>query len=610
MRLSLKQTKRAVSLLLCLALLVTSIAFALSVGAEEIGISATGADNLADDSSNSNIDAGKKQSIELADTGAAGDYVYCKNTAGWSTVTAYMWNSSSDTNSSWPGIAMTNMGNNIWRYQLPKAYANIIFSQNGKNQTKDLVYPGAGRIYDNSTGAWSVYETQPTSADPTSSGSTTAPTQAPTTSPSGAQYVYCENEAGWSTVTAYMWNSETDNNASWPGVAMTNIGGNIWRYQLPKSFKNIIFSQSGQNQTSDLVLPGNGQIYNNKTYKWDTYDTSPLQVSLFTTDLEAPQYEGVAVTLTAAAQGQGTVYYKFSVTNGSNTVVLSDYSTKNSAQWIPASAGTYTLNYEFKDAAGNTNKRTKTYTVESGLTSVSPYIKQVTPAGGEIKKSTAVNVTVSAGGGLTGTNLLFYKYTVRDAKGDIVNVPYYTLKKTYSFTPAATGAYTLTVSVQGSDNTTVEREYSYTSVSSYSPTESVVTPTEAPTQKPTVAPTQAPTQKPTVAPTQAPTQKPTTKPTTAPTQAPTQKPTTKPTTAPTQAPTQKPTTAPEPVVKGDADNDGDITIIDVVYIQRYSIKAAMPTPINVKNADVNGDGDINSIDAVMVQRYLVGLGKL
>lgn len=582
MRLSLKQTKRAISLLLCLALLATAIAFALTVGAEEIAPSAAGADNLADDSSNSDIDLGKKQSIELADTGAAGDYVYCKNTAGWSTVTAYMWNSSSDTNSSWPGVAMTNMGNNIWRYQLPKAYSNIIFSQSGQNQTKDLVYPGAGRIYDNTTGAWSVYETQPTTVTPTSSGSTTAPTQTPT-SASGAQYVYCENEAGWSTVTAYMWNSSSDTNTSWPGATMTKIGGNVWRYQLPKSYANIIFSQNGQSQTQDLTFPGAGYIYNNSTGKWDIYDTSPLQVSFFGTDLEAPQYEGVGITLSATAEGQGTVYYKFSVSSGSNTTVLAGYSTKNYVQWIPNAAGTYTLTYEFKDAAGNTNKRTKSYSVESGLTSVSPYIKTVSPSGGEIKRNTSVSLTTNAGGGLTGTNLLFYKYTVRNSSGDIVNVPYYTLNRSYSFTPTALGAYTVTVSVQGSDNTTVERDYNFTSVNTISPSEYATTPTE--TQAPTAKPTQPATQAPTTKPTQPATQKPTVK------------------------PTEQATQAPE-ILRGDADEDGDVTVIDATVIQRYLLGAPMLTPFNEANADADDDGEITIVDSTVIQRYLLGLYTL
>ena len=572
MRLSGKQTKRAVSLLLCLALLVSMLAFALTVRAEEVGEPVgTEAENLAYDSSNSNDDLTKSQ--ELAGTGAAGDYVYCNNTAGWSTVTAYMWNKAANGNSNtgWPGAAMTKVSGNIWRYQVPRDDLDmIIFSQNGNSQTGDLTYPGAGYIYDNSTKQWSKYDQAPTTQTPTSGGDnpTSAPQPTQSGSTSGKTYVYCENEAGWSTVTAYMWigGSQSGGNASWPGKAMTNIGGNIWRYEVTNSSWNmIIFSQNGSNQTTDLSFPGKDYIWNNKTNSWSIYDTSPLQVGSFTTDVESPQFNGVGITLSASAEGQGTVYYKFSVTNSSGaTTVLSDYSTANAAQWIPQVVGTYTLNYEFKDATGNTNKRTKTYVIEDGLSSVAPYIKTVTPNGGEIQNNKTCNLSVAAGGGFTGTNLLFYKYTVKDAAGNTVNTPYYTRNTAYSFKPTSLGAYSVTVSVQGSDNKTIERTYHFTSVGS-------VTPTTAPaTQPPTTAP--KPTQTP----------------------------------APTQAPTQPPTSAAF-INYGDADDDGDITILDVTYIQRYDALVQLPSPLNERNADVDADGIVTIVDATYIERYEAGV---
>jgi len=605
MRLSEKQTKRALSLVLCLVLLISSVAFAISVQAEDVDeMVDTGADTyyLWGEATNSPNFSGSSPTGTFTYSSSLG-YYYCdvKGASG-----DYCFVVSTISNSATYAVKTPAVQKveNSGSYYVSSGNYHGFNCMHLWNPSGDEV-----RIYFKSTSsginvikagseATTAPTTKPTTAPtqkPTSSSSTTAttaPTQAPTTSPSGAQYVYCENEAGWSTVTAYMWNSDSDNNKAWPGAAMTNIGGNIWRYQLPKSFKNIIFSENGNNQTADLTLPGVGRVYNNKTKSWDVYDTSPLQINSFGTDLEAPQYEGVGITLYATAEGQGTVYYRFSVTNGSNTAVLADYSTKNSVMWTPNAAGTYTINYEFKDASGNTNKRTKTYEVESGLTSVSPYIKTVTPNGGEIRKSSPVSVNVSAGGGITGTKLLFYKYTVKDAKGNIVNVPYYTLKNSYSFTPSAVGSYTLTVSVQGSDNTTVERTYAYTSVNSLSPTESVIIPTD-PTSAPTTAPTQAPTQKPTQKPTQAPTQ--------APTQKPTQKPTQAPTTAPTEA---------QSYMRGDADGDGDITIVDVTFIQRYDLGIPLGNSINERNADADLDGSVTIVDATMIQRHLLGIIKL
>ena len=572
MRLTGKQTKRAISLLLCLAVLVSVLTFALTVRAEELPVAGTDA-SAYDGSSN------LTRSKDLADTGANLGYVYCKNTAGWSTVNAYMWIKDTQTNNAaWPGKAMTKVSGttDVWRYEVTNSSWNMIIFNNGSAQTDDLDYPGAGYIYDNSTKQWSVYEPQPTTT-PTQGGGTnptTAPQPTQGGSTTGKNYVYCENEAGWGTVTVYMWNSTSDTNAAWPGVAMTNIGGNEWRYEVPKSFKNVIFSNNGQSQTEDLTFPGKDYMWNNKTKTWSIRDTSPLQISSFATDLASPQYNGTGIILSAEAEGEGTVYYKFSVTFGSSTTVLSDFSTSNKAVWTPQTAGTYTLTYDFKDAKGNLNQRTKEYVIEDGSSVVTPYIKTVTPNGGDIRNGSNVQINVAAGGGKTGTNLLFYKYTIKNPSNEIANVPYYTRNTSYSFTPTALGLHTLTVNVQGSDNKTIERSYLFNSVGS-------VVPTTPPETQPPVQPTDAPP-----APTQAPP---------APTQAP-------------PAPTQPSTDAPAPVaVYGDADGDGEVTILDVTFIQRYAAGIHLPTQLNELNADVDDDGSVTILDATLIQRFTVGI---
>ena len=80
-----------------------------------------------------------------------------------------------------------------------------------------------------------------------------------------------------------------------------------------------------------------------------------------------------------------------------------------------------------------------------------------------------------------------------------------------------------------------------------------------------------------------------------------------PTEAPTQAPTQAPTVPPVEIVYGDADDDGDVTILDVTYIQRYDAGIELPNPLNEKNADVDDDDDVTILDATLIQRYLVGV---
>ncbi len=66
-----------------------------------------------------------------------------------------MWNSTSDTIGSWPGVAMKNEGNNIWSVEVSKSYKNVIFTNGSGTQTGDLSYPGADYVYNNGSGSWS-----------------------------------------------------------------------------------------------------------------------------------------------------------------------------------------------------------------------------------------------------------------------------------------------------------------------------------------------------------------------------------------------------------------------------------------------------------------------
>ena len=61
-------------------------------------------------------------------------------------------------------------------------------------------------------------------------------------------------------------------------------------------------------------------------------------------------------------------------------------------------------------------------------------------------------------------------------------------------------------------------------------------------------------------------------------------------------------TAAESYIRGDADGDGHVTIMDATVIQRRL--AEIPTPsFDERAADVDGDG-LNITDATQIQRYL------
>ena len=58
-------------------------------------------------------------------------------------------------------------------------------------------------------------------------------------------------------------------------------------------------------------------------------------------------------------------------------------------------------------------------------------------------------------------------------------------------------------------------------------------------------------------------------------------------------------------IYGDADCDGEITILDATVIQRILVNMEWEN-FNVKAADVDGKG-LDIIDATLIQRYLVNM---
>ena len=61
------------------------------------------------------------------------------------------------------------------------------------------------------------------------------------------------------------------------------------------------------------------------------------------------------------------------------------------------------------------------------------------------------------------------------------------------------------------------------------------------------------------------------------------------------------------LILGDVDGDGEVTIIDATFIQRYLASLAIPFEMNEATADTDGDGEITIIDATFIQRHLASL---
>ena len=487
---------------------------------------------------------------------ATGDTVYVKLNNGWSQVYIYAWTDGAGNNKAWPGEKMTKVTDGVYSYTYSKDFDMVIFNNGSGAQTGNLTYTGNGgngKIYDLSKGTWSVYTdapTNPTTATtPTSATTPTTATQPSTGSTGDGVTVYLKNEAGWSTPNCYMWTDGAGNNHAWPGEKMTEIGDGVYMYTASKNYKNCIFNGgSDSNKTGDLTAM-DGYIYDNKANKWEKYDTSPLQVKSFSAEPNKGVYTDTDILISTSAvntQTGAAVSYKISVTNASgSTSVLSDFSATNTLIWTPTVAGDYTITFDYKDADGNTNQRTTAISVDDDTNLVKPVIKSVSPANlNSVKVNTDATVTVKAGGGKTGTNLLFYKYVIVDPNG-VKNTPYYSLSSTYKFTPTVVGTYKVTVYVQASDNSSVSKTYSYNAIDGELPTSTPI---------PTIA--------------------------------------------------TQPSTSP--FIKGDANHNGKIDIDDVTYIQKYCADFSGFT-VSVDECDMDNDNSISVMDATIIQKIMAGI---
>lgn len=91
---------------------------------------------------------------------------------------------------------------------------------------------------------------------------------------------------------AYSWVNEDDSNAEWPGVAMTKTSSDSDYYyvDVKSSHKNVIFSNKGETQTSDLGIndsySADNALYDASTSQWTNPFIKTIDISGATGDTE------------------------------------------------------------------------------------------------------------------------------------------------------------------------------------------------------------------------------------------------------------------------------------------------------------------------------------
>ena len=169
----------------------------------------------------------------------------------------YFWNTNpASLTTSWPGENMTDIGNGWFSYTFDGVdCTNLIFSNNGANQTADLQRCGDGWY---SNGTW--YDEQPNSND---------------------LKVYFKSDS-FSDPEIYFWNTSPSNlTTSWPGESMQPEANGWYSYTFTDTnCANVIFSNNGNSQTADLSRCSEGWYYNGTWYDQNPNTLSSRNITL------------------------------------------------------------------------------------------------------------------------------------------------------------------------------------------------------------------------------------------------------------------------------------------------------------------------------------------
>lgn len=104
-------------------------------------------------------------------------------------------------------------------------------------------------------------------------------------------YLYNSNNT-YNEAYAYSWVNDTDFNAEWPGAAMTKTssGSDYYYVDVKSSHKNVIFSNKGETQTSDLGIndsySADNALYDASKSQWTNPFIKTIDISGATGDTE------------------------------------------------------------------------------------------------------------------------------------------------------------------------------------------------------------------------------------------------------------------------------------------------------------------------------------
>ena len=256
-----------------------------------------------------------------------------------------MWNSEQDKNAAWPGVKMTDLGDGVFEYVIPKSYKNIIFNNGGSDKTLDKVFPGAGQIYNNKTDSWEPYSTSPVKI----TGLTTD-----VKSPS---YTTCGIK-----ITATAKSSEGDLTYKF------SVNGTVLSDGAASSVVWVPTSAGDYTITVDVKDTAGNE--NSRSMDFVIKDASTLEsafIKAFSnslgTNVQIKKNSSVTFTTDAIGGAVGTnlLFYKYVVTEPDGVTNIPYYTLNNKYTFTPSKLGVYTIKAYVQNCMNDTTYQTYRY---------------------------------------------------------------------------------------------------------------------------------------------------------------------------------------------------------------------------------------------------------
>lgn len=245
---------------------------------------------------------------------------------------------------------------------------------------------------------------------------------------------------------AYVWNSNNGNHSDWPGEKMTDSGKTyegkvIYTITTPYTFENLIFSNNGNNQTSDLTLEAD-KIYDHNNNKWISYNYDVTITFNSNGKGNNPASKTVLKgnTITAPTAPSVTGYsvegwYKEQAcTNKWNFSTAVNADMTLFAKWTPVN---YTITYNTNGGSGTMTPTS--YTIETATFNLpTPTKTGYTFAGWYTKNDFSDAKVTQIEKGTTGNKTFYAKWTANTNTAYTVKHYKQQLNGTYSATPDET----------------------------------------------------------------------------------------------------------------------------------------------------------------------------